>query len=142
VNQQSEPATAAAATRMSLSEDGYVRLGLAAFILIPLSHLLSGLDEDSATAGGAGASLAVISGYTEWVSGTTPVMSIGWDWRLDASQGQPCCIRQSEPSSNIMLVDPQGRDLGPTRTAFLLGRTVDTMAWQAQALRAINARYS
>jgi len=66
-----------------LSEDGYVRLTLEAFLVTSLVHLVSGLDEDSPLISQEGGSLARISGYTEWVSATPPIITLGWDWWLD-----------------------------------------------------------
>ena len=130
------------ASAITLSEDGYVRLTLATFLNVPLSHLLSGLDEDTPVTFREGASLSEISGYTEWVSTTVPAITIGWDWRLDTSQGQLCCVRVSEPRSNVMLLDSQQRDLGPAKTAMLLETAIDATAWQDEALRAVGTRYA
>jgi len=53
---------------------------------ISLVHLLSGLDEDNPALLQEGAIFSEITGYTEWVSTTSPAISIGWDWMLQSSQ--------------------------------------------------------
>jgi hypothetical protein len=126
---------------ITLSDDGYVRLTFSSLRNTSLTHLLSGLDEDSRDVLQQEAGISAISGYTEWVSHTIPPITIGWDWRLDVSQGQPRCLRVGPPRSNLMLVDHQQRDLGPTHTAILLETAIDTIGWQDETLSAISARY-
>jgi hypothetical protein len=122
----------------TLSEDGYVRLTFESFCNLPLFHLLSGLDEDNPVSSSEGAILTVISGYTEWISTTTPAITLGWDWQLTASRGQPRCVRISEPRSNIMLLDAQRRDLGAVKTARLLETTIDRLSWQDAVIKGIS----
>ena len=105
---------------MRLFPDGYVRLTLEQFQAIPLVHLLSGLDPDEFPPLHEGASRTDISGYTEWVSETTPVITLGWDWRMEGASGQARYLRTGFPRSNIMLVDDRRRDLGSAKTAKLL----------------------
>jgi hypothetical protein len=122
----------------TLFEDGYVRLTFEALCNLPLFHLLSGLDEDDPASSSEGAILTMISGYTEWISATTPVITLGWDWQLAASQGRPCCVRVSEPRSNVMLLDAQQRDLGSARTARLLETVIDRLPWQNKIISYIS----
>ena len=127
---------------MRLSPDGYVRLTLEQFQAIPLMHLLSGLDPDEYPPLHEGASRTHISGYTEWVSEGTPVITLGWDWRMEGASGQARYLRTGFPRSNIMLVDDQRRDLGPANTAKLLEATIDKTAWQAAVRLPIMDRYA
>lgn len=126
---------------MRLSPDGYVRLTLEQFQAIPLVHLLSGLNPDEPLSLHEGASQTDISGYTEWVSETAPVITLGWDWRMEGSSGQARYLRTGLPRSNIMLVDDQRLDLGPANTAKLLEAAIDKTAWQAVVQRHIMDRY-
>jgi hypothetical protein len=80
-------------------------------------------------------------GYTEWVSTEKPAITIGWDWRLSASKGAASCLRFGEVRSNVMLMDDQGRDLGPQRSAELLGAELDGINWSDQVLQAVSSRY-
>lgn len=126
---------------MRLSPDGYVRLTPEQFQVIPLVHLFSGLDPDEFSPLHEGASWTDISGYTEWVSETVPVMTLGWDWRMDGASGRTRYLRMGFPRSNIMLVDDL-RDLGSAKTAKLLEATIDKMDWQVVVNLAIMDRYT
>lgn len=125
-----------------LSEDGYVRLTLEIFSVTPLVHLVSGLDEDSTNPSQEGGSLARISGYTEWVSASTPIITLGWDWWLDVSRGQFDYVRSSAPRCNIMLVDAMQHDLGSAQTLVLLEAAIDELAWRDEIHKHIVTRYA
>lgn len=72
------------ASMMTLSDDGLIRLTLETLRTIPFTHLLSGLDvHDGSPPICEAASLDPISGYTEWLSTTSPAITLGWDWWLD-----------------------------------------------------------
>ncbi len=124
-----------------LSQDGYVRMLLETLEAIPLVHLVSGLDDDTPILPQEGASLTPISGYTEWLSVTTPVITLGWDWQMDISQGCPQLVRMDAPRSNIMLVDVMQRDLGVTKTLDLLETVVDKIDWREVVQSHIITRY-
>ena len=127
---------------ITLSEDGYVRLTLKTFLVTPLVHLVSGLDEDSPVPSQEGGSLARISGYTEWVSATPPTITLGWDWWLDVSRGQLGYVRSSAPRCNVMLVDAMQRDLGAAQTSVLLEAAIDALAWREEVQKYIVTRYA
>jgi hypothetical protein len=127
---------------ITLSADGYVRLTLDTFLAIPLVQLVSGLDEDNPVSFQEGASFAPISGYTEWISTTTPTLTVGWDWQLGVSQGQPGYTQLDAPRSNVMLVDAQRRDLGSAKTTVLLQSVINSMAWQTELNKHIVTRYA
>ena len=82
------------------------------------------------------------SGYTEWISSTTPVVTIGWDWRIEVSRGRPRYVLAGFPRSNLMFQDAEGRDLGPVRTTTLLKAAVDAIGWQEETEETISARYA
>lgn len=126
---------------ITLSQDGYVRMLLKTLEAIPLVHLVSGLDDDTPIPPKEGASLTPISGYTEWLSATTPAISLGWDWQMDTSQGCPQLVRMDAPRSNIMLVDVMQRDLGVTTTSKLLETVVDKLDWRVVVQNHIITRY-
>lgn len=125
-----------------LSEDGYVRLTLETFLATTLVHLVSGLDEDSSIPSQERGSLASISGYTEWISSTMPIITLGWDWWLDVSQGQLDYVRLSAPRCNVMLVDTMQRDLDIATTLVLLEKVIDGLAWRDEVHKHIVTRYA
>ena len=115
---------------------------VSAFENIPLVHLLSGLDENNTDSDQLRTDVCGISGYTEWISSTTPIISIGWDWRLDVTQGGRLrYVLEGLPRSNLMFQDAERRDLGPIRTATVLKAALDTISWQEETIEAISARY-
>ena len=128
---------------LTIFPDGYMRLTVEELRQIPLVHLISGLDEDNPALLQEGATFSEITGYTEWVSTTSPTISIGWDWMLQSSQaGVVYYKRVSNPRSNLMLVDAQQRDLGPAKTATLIGKVVDKIAWRILVQDYISTRYA
>jgi hypothetical protein len=128
--------------KIVLSEDGYVRLKLETLLVTPLVHFISGLDEDSPIPSKEGGSLARISGYTEWVSPQMPVITLGWDWWLNVTQGQYAYERLGVPQCNIMLVDDMQRDLGTAETSVILNKIIDGLAWQEEVHMHICNRYA
>jgi hypothetical protein len=127
---------------ITLSDDSYIRLTLKTFIVTPLVHLLSALDDDKPITPQVGANISRISGYTEWLSTTAPIITLGWDWELDASQGQLLYVRLGAPRSNIMLVNAMAHDLGPIKTSMLLETVIDALAWQREIHQYIVIRYA
>jgi len=132
-----------AAAVLTVSADGYLRMTLTRFRSITLRHLLSELDDDDAPLGceAAGAIAASIVGFTEWVSDTTPALSLGWDWRLDTGGRDARYIRAGEVRSNVMLCEPGIGDLGDVATSATLCAAVDALAWQAETHHHITKRY-
>ncbi len=119
---------------------GYVRLSLADMRDIRLVHLISGLDEDTPQLAANGAVSTAITGYTEWITEGTPVLTVGWDWQMLAGADGIRLRRASEPRSNVMMVD-SANDAGPLRTAAMLEDLIDAFDWQGKTLQHINIRY-
>jgi hypothetical protein len=128
---------------ITLSQDGYVRLTFEQFQQVTLAHLISGMDEGTPAELQKGATQAEITGYTEWLSNTVPAISIGWDWKLHASHHENCYYqRSSEPSGNLMLINAKQLDLGPVKTAAVLGKAIDSFDWQTEVQEFITNRYA
>ena len=129
-------------SRFAVSEDGYIRLLFAELQVVHLSHLISGLDEDTPRASFDGATSTAIRGYTEWVSHLAPTITIGWDWQMDAAHHYVLLRRIGEPRSNIMLVDANRKDITLLKTTVLLEAYVDALKWQAAVREHIGNRYT
>jgi Domain of unknown function (DUF4902) len=118
--------------------DCYVRMAASALERTVLVHLQSGLDEDeacrSATAEAACA-LPAILGYTEWVSGQPPSVSVGWDWTLIGSE--ELCLNKPSIRTNVMLVDSAGRDDGHEATMAAMAELILHLDWQPVVLAAV-----
>lgn len=127
---------------MRIDPDSYIRLTFDEFRQLPLVHLISGLDEDKPILLPEGAIYSDITGYTEWVSDTMPAVSVGWDWMIQSTQVKGEYYKRiSEPRSNLMLVNAQQRDLGPTKTAALIETVIDKIAWKNVISQYISTRY-
>ncbi|MEJ1384775.1 MAG: DUF4902 domain-containing protein [Candidatus Sedimenticola sp. (ex Thyasira tokunagai)] len=115
---------------INLSDDGYVRLSSSLLQTREFKHHFSGLDDEAnGLAKHQYEELSEIYGYTEWVSSTNPIISVGWDWRLTIIDRRICYERVSAISSNLMLVGDNG-DLGSKQTEILLEGVMDTSGWQ------------
>jgi hypothetical protein len=125
-----------------MADSGYVRLSFKQMQDVALKHLISGIDEDGPDNPSDNATLTAIGGYTEWVSKDSPIITLGWDWRMLSDNSLFRLERVSEPRSNVMLLSPALLDLGYEQSVLLLGAFVDTFDWQAETLDYINARYS
>ncbi len=128
---------------MTLSDDGFVRLTMRRLWTVSFVHLLSGLDEhDELARSFEGACLDLISGYTEWVSTTSPVITLGWDWWLDASSMALVYTHVGEARSNVMIVDASNRDLGRRKTDTTLATLISTFPWKTAVAEHIRSRYA
>ncbi|MBU2849948.1 DUF4902 domain-containing protein [Acidithiobacillus ferrivorans] len=115
---------------LRLSPDGHVRLALERFQTIVLLHLWSGLDPEDSASLHEGAIQTHITGYTEWVSESTPILTLGWDWQLQGSSGRARYLRMGSPRTNVMLVDAFRNDLGAVKTSKTLQAAIDETDWQ------------
>ncbi len=123
-----------------VSADGYIRILRAELGVLPLTHLLSDLDEEVVSSVREEAAPAVISGYTEWLSLTTPVVTVGWDWRLDVAEGAPRYVIDGWPRTNAMLIEGgTHRDLGAEATAQALVARVEQLNWMREVAEHISA---
>jgi len=128
---------------MHLSSDGLIRLTLDQLLSTPLEHLVSGVDQDASPPfTNACGTQTVLSGYTEWVSANDPVISIGWDWRLQTSAAGMRWIRVGLPRSNLMLTQDTGHDTPWHGNLEILGTVVDALAWREILPHVVAARYA
>jgi hypothetical protein len=126
------------------STDGLIHLSIDELRSIPLIHLISGMDED-------GVASAYITGYTEWISQSAPVVSIGWDWKMVAENKQVRLERVGEPRSNLFVYSNMYKDDqqdkittfpdGYTNSIDMLCAYVDSLEWHAVTLAHIRERY-
>ncbi|MDD5280461.1 DUF4902 domain-containing protein [Acidithiobacillus sp.] len=118
--------------------DGYVRLESVKTLPILLEHWLSELDlEKSSEVIYSGLRLTNITGFTEWVSKTSPAITLGWDWELSAVSGIPGYRRTGSLRSNVMLTDEKQADIGEMGTDKLLSEWIDGLEWEKAVHAAI-----
>ncbi len=122
-------------------QSGLLHLSLAECSGLQLRHVVSGIDEDVSDPARCG-SVAAVSGYTEWISVDDPRVTLGWDWRLEAANGKPRCVRVGPPFSNVVLTDATGCDYDWASNLQALGQLVDALAWSETTSAAVSDRYS
>jgi hypothetical protein len=125
-----------------VSWDCYVRMTVEALTSLRLKHLMSAIDLDEPDQCQKGTGLTQISGYTEWVSETTPTITLGWDWELNTLQAHPFVGRAGAPRSNIMIVDYLQQDLKYIENSRLLETFIDQLQWQEEVSESVNSKYS
>ena len=120
---------------MKISTQGLIRLTYDALSTISLSHLISGIDTDGSD-DDCGRPTE-LTGFTEWVTQTTPAITIGWDWKIEFKNGQSRYERLGQPRSNVMLINDHGLDHGWGHNLDHLARYVDSMPWPSVVDEAI-----
>lgn len=110
---------------MIISDDGFIRMELDYLMNVSLFHLISINEESTFTE-----SYSKIFGYTEWISKTTPTVSIGWDWKLSHDNRTIQIMRIGLPRSNLMLTDYLQCDVGLDQTLHLICQKIDLTAWE------------
>jgi hypothetical protein len=118
--------------------DFYVRVQAQALSGTVLTHLESGVDtddEDELTLRkfDSACALPSIRGFTEWVSQSEPVVSVGWDWVLTGPNELK--LDRNSVRTNLMLVDAQGVDCGQEATVHAVVRLIEQTPWEAAVLQ-------
>jgi hypothetical protein len=121
--------------------DGLLRIRRRDLDQLPLTHLVSGLDDDSGQARACGATIA-LSGYTEWVCPAQPQLSLGWDWQLEDTASPPRIRRLGLPRTNVLLLDGDRAALPWNESLQLLANFIDGFNWNTPAFRAVCERYA
>lgn len=129
---------------MNLSlPDGLLRIPRADLDRLHLTHLVSGLDDDtSGEAPSCGASIA-ISGYTEWICPQQPRLSLGWDWHLEDAASPLLRVRRlGLPRTNVLLLGRDRCALPWNESLQVLASFIDGFDWNTPAFRAVCERYA
>lgn len=124
--------------RPAISSDGYISLPISRLETIRLFHLISGLDENFAN---ADSRLTAITGYTEWISNTAPMITLGWDWQLAPIVDQVSIRRIGKRRGNIMLRENK-MDAGQAKTLALVESLIDSLDWEKAVRDCIDLRCS
>jgi len=78
---------------------------------------------------------AYCAGYCDWIDISTAVhVSVGWAW-FTTEQGSPRLLAPGGLSSNVMMMSPDGEDLGPAKTDELLKAWLSSQSWQDDRYR-------
>lgn len=128
---------------MNVSPDGCIRLTLEALLSMPLTHLMSGIDDTLPNDTHVCGQSTSLSGFTEWLSATEPAITMGWDAALDTTSAVgPLWVRVGLPRTNVRLINADATDMDWHRNLQVLATVVDALPWQAEISRAIAERYS
>lgn len=110
--------------------DGYIRLKLKAFLLLPFEDRKVWEDAPLCADLAYENIPALRAGYCEWASKAGGVVvSLGWIWYEDASRTE-AVVAADGISSNVMLLDRDGDDLGFRKTSALLQGWLLSQPWQ------------
>lgn len=123
-----------------LSNDGFIRLTLQQLVNLQLHHLHSSLyAQDIATPSN---SPTDIQGYTEWISETQPIISVGWDWQVQYRAGSTEYSMMGLPFSNLLLQNNQQQDFGMEESISMLAIWINTLNWQTKLFQYIQSKYA
>ncbi len=126
---------------LKVSEDGLVRISFDTFNSLSILHLYSELDISNIDS--VQDCESQLSGFTEWVSNTMPILSISWDWKFDTQKTPPRYVIEGQPYSNIMFIDDElNRDEGSDKTLKLLYHYIEKLNWQTSVINNLNKKYS
>lgn len=120
--------------------DEPLRLPLKQLRKLELQHILSGIDRDCPPRE-EGAFQTVITGFTEWVSAAHPIVTLGWDWQMEARSRQPWLCRVGMPRSNLLLQSRAKKKIDWDEHERLLQHFVDGLDWEAESLRHLSVLY-
>jgi hypothetical protein len=124
-------------TNPVVSSDGYIRLPLAALSRLSFIHLMSVPDSELLQELKTQSVAAQNAGFSEWVSDTTPEISVGWGWFLH-KKSKRLFLAPEFIRSNVMLTDVHGYDLGKTTTSNLFSTWLADYDWQNAVLNELN----
>lgn len=124
---------------MRVSTDGLVRLTLEELMSLPICHLISGVDADGSCTLASCGTPTTISGFTEWISRTDPVVTLGWDWRLAAKSGTPFWTRLGTPRTNVLLIGSDGEEKTWAQSLVQVGTVVDALPWADMVPKVLSA---
>lgn len=123
--------------------DYYLRLSREQLKQLSFRHLESHVDLEASRAAGRadqeGAWLSTeIGGYTEWADTADQGYSLGWDWYVHVPSGA-MDVRPHSIRTNIMLITPEGADLGRAQTEQGLQDWLSCWNWAIQVLDALKS---
>lgn len=110
------------------------------FHSLQFSHLYSAAYEEPEWLHSTGGVVTTIGGYTEWVSGDSPAISIGWDWELRFENAICRFVKAGPVFSNIAFQRYEGSGIVTCDENYLqrvLTNKLDTMKWENMILHHI-----
>jgi len=124
-----------------VSTDGYIRLTEKFLDIIPLKHLDSGLFISEKTHRLNIDEVSELTGYTEWISRTSPSISIGWDWKLNCIKNPRTYEIVGSPFSNLLLQDEYSNDFTMDQNLKLISKMINKLGWADDLESSITKKY-
>lgn len=107
--------------------DPFIRLQAGDMQDLQVAHIFSDWDEPVSA---AGAPSGVASGYTEWSAPQrSPSLSFSWDWTYDR-QSRRLEAHWRSLRTNLMVVGPDGAELGDECTRLCAARLLTRARWE------------
>lgn len=125
-----------------ISADGHIRLSLQQLANLELHHLYSSLYDEQNLNLSNTSSLTDIQGFTEWVSDTTPSISVGWDWQVHYQTGTTGYSMMGLPFSNLLLKNNQEQDFSIDESMSMLAIWLNSLKWQEKLFEYIQSKYA
>lgn len=113
--------------------DAHVRLSADEVERLQPDHLMSGVDDDAGASDTPG---PFVTGYTEWTAAGPRTLSMGWDWVVDPREHPWPVARWQTLRTNLMLIGPDGRDLGVEPTRDAVAALMARIGWERITARA------
>lgn len=111
--------------------DGLISISIQQFKSIRFMHLISNITlNESEFSPYYDNCYSRINGYTEWISDTKPIISLGWDWTTLIKKKGLVYIMQDHPYCNIQLVDKSHQNLPEIESHKLLKAHIDLLNWE------------
>ncbi len=83
-----------------------------------------------------------LTGYTEWVSETTPVISISWDWEVNYHLSKKMMSVSGLPFTNITLTHDGELPMTEDDSLNAIRDWIESFSWQETVSELIKQRYS
>ena len=115
---------------MKLTDDGLVLISISELMQVSFRELLMEMDEDCGDSSTNCGRICAITGHTEWLSDTTPRLTVGWDWIVEKRDQVPTTWRLGLPRTNICIIGEDSRPMEWNASLESLGKLVDaTLPW-------------
>ncbi|WP_159566274.1 DUF4902 domain-containing protein [Budvicia diplopodorum] len=123
-----------------LKQDFRINISADFFRDLELVHLYSAAYEEPRSTHFSGGIETVINGYTEWVSESSPIVSIGWDWELRYENSICRYVKTGPAFTNIAFLLDEYEGLTEDEevyTQMLIDHKISLIGWESKILQNI-----
>jgi len=126
--------------QLSISEFGRIQISAPLLNTLTFFHLESGVYSSRLHDGQIRSSRTNIDGYTEWLSDSTPQITVGWDWML-LPYGGYRISKIGSYFSNLQLVGESGEPLNSEASEHILEHFFESLNWTQKLEEFITHKY-